>query len=63
MSTIREQIEPAAWQASVTSLPYSKSASNEVYKGRDKSRADHVVTAKVGNELLVIYLNNFNKTK
>jgi hypothetical protein len=58
--TIRERLRPAKWQASVVNVPASKSASNEVYKRRGGS-ADHVVTTKVGKELLVIYLNNYNK--
>ena len=60
--TIKQQIQPAKWSASVTSLPYTKSRANEVYKTKGRT-GQTIVTAKVGGELLVIYLNNFNKTK
>jgi hypothetical protein len=61
--TLREAITPAKWSARVTSLPYSKSASNEVYKTKKglNPPSEHIVTAKIGRELVIIYLNNYNK--
>ena len=59
-TTIKEQIQPAKWAASVTSLPHSRSAANEVYKTKKRS-GQEIVTTRVGSELLVIYLNNYNK--
>ena len=62
MSTIKQMIKPAKWAASVTSLPFSRSAANEVYKTKGRGgSADHTITTRVGGELLVIYLNNYNK--
>ena len=60
MKTIKELIQPAKWSASVTSLPHSRSAKNEVYKTKGRT-GQKIITTRVGGELLVIYLNNYNK--